>query len=256
MLKEERQQQILSILQATGKGLTLDLSQSLEVSEDTIRRDLKELADANLIQKVHGGAILTPLNPFDYRDREVYAQEEKQTLAKAAIKAIREGQVIFMDGGTTNVELARLFPDDIRLSVFTNSLPIADILSNKPFIRTMMLGGKILPSAKVTIGPEVVSQIQGIRADLCILGTRSLHPELGISEIDWDETQVKRAMVQASQELMCLVIAEKINTAQPYLICGIPQISAIVTTIGRSDPRVQPFRQQGIDILEAHSTES
>ena len=112
MLKEERQHKILSILKDSGKVLTLSLSQQLEVSEDTVRRDLKELADAGRVKKVHGGAILASANPFDFRERQVYAKGQKQAIALAALSHIRKGQVIFMDGGTTNLEVARILPDE------------------------------------------------------------------------------------------------------------------------------------------------
>ncbi len=249
MLKEERQQAILTLLRSTGKVSTLDLSQSLEVSEDTIRRDLKELSDQGTVRKVHGGAMLVPLNPFDYRDREVYALEEKQVLAELAQVLLRPGMVIFMDGGTTNVQLARLLDPQLPLTIFTNSLPVAEVLAEKPAAVTRLLGGRLLPSAKVTIGPEVVEQIRAVKADLCILGTRGLHPELGITEIDWDETQVKKAMVNASQELACLVIAEKIGSTNPYLICPPAAISTLVSSLSPQDPKLLPFRRQGVDLL-------
>ena len=249
MLKEERQQAILSLLRSAGKVSTLDLSQSLEVSEDTIRRDLKELSDLGTVRKVHGGAMLVSLNPFDYSDREVYALEEKQSLAVLAQALLRPGMVVFMDGGTTNVQVARLIDLHLPLTIFTNSLPVAEVLAEKPAVVTRLLGGRLLPSAKVTIGPEVVEQIRSVRADLCILGTRSLHPELGISEIDWDETQVKKAMVAASQELACLVISEKIGSTNPYLICPPTAISTLVSTLPLQHPSLLPFRRQGVDLL-------
>ncbi len=249
MLKEERQQQILSLLTQGGKVFTLDLSQHLEVSEDTIRRDLKELSDQGLIKKVHGGAMLLSRNPYDFRDRAVYAQEEKKQLARIALDHLQPEQVILMDGGSSNLELARILPADLKLTVFTNSLPVANELADRPGIRTMLIGGQILPSARVTIGPEVIATLSGIRADLCILGTRSLHHEIGISEIDWDETLVKRAMVAAASDLMCLVIAEKIGTAHSYLICPTNRITTLVTNLPRLDERLLPYRRQGVDIV-------
>ncbi|TAE45955.1 MAG: DeoR/GlpR transcriptional regulator, partial [Bacteroidetes bacterium] len=115
MLKEERQGFILDSLRSRGKALTTELSESLQVSEDTIRRDLKELADLSLVKKVHGGAVLQSTAPFHYHEREIFSHEEKIRLAeKAASELIRPGQVILMDGGTTNVELARRFAPDLK----------------------------------------------------------------------------------------------------------------------------------------------
>lgn len=249
MLKEERQQLILNKLKESGKVLTPVLSSLLAVSEDTIRRDLKELSDLGSIKKVHGGAILTSSNPYDFRERQVYAQEAKARLASAAVSLIKRGQVLFMDGGTTNLEVAKQLPQNEDITVFTNSLPVADILSDLTGIRTNILGGKLLSSARVTTGPEVIQQISGIHADLCFLGTRSVHPEIGITEIDWDETLVKRAMVASSASLIVLVIQEKIPTTQPYQICSVASISTLITDAPPKDERLTPFRRLGIDLI-------
>lgn len=249
MLKEERHSLILEQLSQKNKVLTVELSQTLAVSEDTIRRDLKELADQGQIKKVHGGAVSNSLNPFHYRDREVYAHEEKIAIAEKAKFLLRDRQVVFMDGGTTNLELARRLPPELKATILTNSIPIASQLSDHPNIELVFLGGKVLKSAQVTIGTDVVQAISGIRADICILGTRSIHHQIGISEIDWDETKVKRAMMQAANEIICLVIAEKIGTTQPYIIGDIRQISTMVTTIDKKDENLLPFYETGIEII-------
>lgn len=249
MLKEERQQLILDKLRESGKVLTIELSGLLTVSEDTIRRDLKELSDLGSIKKVHGGAILTSNNPYDFRERQIYAQEAKAHLAAAAVNQIRRGQVLFMDGGTTNLEVAKRLPQNEEITVFTNSLPVADILADFLGVRTNILGGKLLPSARVTTGPEVIQQIAGIHADLCFLGTRSLHHEIGITEIDWDETMVKRAMVASSESLIALVIEEKLATTQPYQICPASNISTLITDALPTDERLAPYRRLGIELI-------
>lgn len=249
MLKEERQQLILDKLKESGKVLTPDLSNLLSVSEDTIRRDLKELSDLGSIKKVHGGAILTSSNPYDFRERQVYAQEAKARLAEEAVSQVRKGQVLFMDGGTTNLEVAKRLPQDEEITVFTNSLPVADILADFVGVRTNILGGTLLPSARVTTGPEVIQQIVGIHADICFLGTRSLHSEIGITEIDWDETLVKRAMVASSEALIALAIEEKLATTQPYQICPAANISTLITDAPFQDERLSPFQRLGIDLI-------
>ncbi len=249
MLKEERQRRILNELKRRGKILTPDLSRTLNVSEDTIRRDLKELSDQGRAKKVHGGAILVSANPFDFREREVYALQAKKQLAAAMLPILKKDWVAFMDGGTTNMEVARLIPADLSLTVFTNSLPIANILAEKEAVRAVVLGGNLLRSARVTVGPEVIRQIQGVRADLCILGTRSLHQETGISEIDWDETQVKRAMVDASDSLYSLVIEDKLGTTQPYMICSPGKITGIITNASVTNSSLDLFHRLGTEII-------
>ncbi|MDX2285587.1 MAG: DeoR/GlpR family DNA-binding transcription regulator [Bacteroidia bacterium] len=248
MLKEERHASILGQLRQQQKVTTLGLSRTLDVSEDTIRRDLQELAELGLLKKVHGGAISTALSPYTWKEREVYAHEEKIRLAEKAAVRLRSGQVILMDGGTTNLELARRFPQDLKATVFTNSLPVATALSEHPGVETILLGGRLLSSAQVTVGKDGLDLLAGLRADLCILGARAVHPQIGITEIDWEEAQIKRAMVQASQELMTLAITAKLGMAQPYIVAEPRKLTTLVTTPGRRDPLAAPFAALGIDI--------
>ncbi|MEL6850643.1 MAG: DeoR/GlpR family DNA-binding transcription regulator, partial [Bacteroidota bacterium] len=152
MLKEERHSFILEELRLKKKVLTYELSEALEVSEDTIRRDLKELAEINQIKKVHGGAVSHSLNPYDYKDRQIFAQDEKIQIAEKARHLIKPHQVVIMDGGTTNLELAKRLPRELEATIFTNSLPIAVELSDHPKVETIFLGGKLLKKAQVTVG--------------------------------------------------------------------------------------------------------
>lgn len=249
MLKEERHQQILEALSRSQRVFTLELSQHLQVSEDTIRRDLKELAEIGKLRKVHGGAIPAENFPSRYEEREVFAQETKIQLAEKALTLLREGQVLLFDGGTTNLELARRVPADLRLTVFTNSLPVAEAFAGKPGSELILLGGRLLRNPRVTAGPEVVSALAGLRADLCFLGARSLHPQIGVSELDWDETLVKRAMAAAALETAVLAIEEKFGTAQPYIVCGPGRISFLLSPLPRRDPRLRPFQELGVECL-------
>ncbi|MEL7530613.1 MAG: DeoR/GlpR family DNA-binding transcription regulator [Bacteroidota bacterium] len=249
MLKDERHQLILDTVRQQNKVLTVELSQVLHVSEDTIRRDLKELSEQGQVKKVHGGAVSHSLNPYSYQDRKVYADEEKKHIAAKATKLFSSGQVVFMDGGTSNLELARQLPPHLEITLITNSLPVAVELADHPKIEIIFIGGKLLKTAQVTVGPEVIETVKSIRADLCVLGTRSIHHQLGITEIDWDETKVKRAMMESSAELISLVIKEKIDTVQPYIIGESKNVDILVSSLDRHDPIMKPYSALGIEII-------
>ncbi len=248
MLKEERLSFILAEVRKQKKVLTSELSQSLTVSEDTIRRDLKELADLGQLRKVHGGAIANSLNPSSYQEREIYALENKIAIVEKAITLIKDHQVVIMDGGTTNLELARRLPQELRITIFTNSLPIAALLSEHPHIQIVFAGGKLLKSAKVTVGLEVLSAFRHLRADIGILGTRSIHHEHGITELDWEEVKVKRAIVEASQHLVSMAISEKLETLNPYKAAEIHQLHTLITDLNPQDDILTPYREAGIKI--------
>ncbi|MEO1449066.1 MAG: DeoR/GlpR family DNA-binding transcription regulator [Bacteroidota bacterium] len=249
MLKAERHAYILKALKGQDKVLTMEMSQQLGVSVDTVRRDLNELADLGHIRKVHGGAVSHSLNPLHYHDREVYAWEEKKALAQLALSLLRPGQVILMDGGTTNLALAQVFPPNLPATVFTNSLPVAVTLADASEVEVVCLGGRLLKHAQVCVGSDVLAALEGLQADICFLGTRSIHAETGISEIEWAEAKVKRAMVDHAAEVAALVIPEKIGTSQPYIVCGPRHITTIVSGLPSHDPRLLPFRAHGVSFM-------
>jgi DeoR/GlpR family transcriptional regulator of sugar metabolism len=122
-------------------------------------------------------------------------------------------------------------------------------LSDHPHIQLIFIGGRVLKSAQVTIGVDVVKSLADIRADYCILGTRSIHSEVGITEIDWEETKVKQSFVQNARELISLVISEKLETTHPYFVTDIKSVSIMITELEKDNPKLLPYVKQGIEIL-------
>jgi DeoR/GlpR family transcriptional regulator of sugar metabolism len=249
MLREERHQYILEKLRIHHKVLSSELSQQLQVSEDTIRRDLKELADSGQVRKVHGGALARSPNPHRYKDREHYAQEDKQFIARKAVKLIKNGQVIIMDGGTTTLEIARLLPPELRVTIFTNSLPLVAQLAEHPGAEVIMAGGKLFKDSMITFGAECINTFRSVRADLCMLGICSLHHEIGLSTPNRDEAQVKNEMIAASDQVVALATHEKIGTAESYIVASLSLVDTLVTNIGHNDPVLLPYRKLGIEVV-------
>ena len=159
MLKQERHQLILKILRQDRKVLSVNLSEELNVSEDTIRRDIKELGSKDLLYRVHGGALSIENKTLTYNERRTFDLAEKSIIAKKAVKLIHDGQVIIMSGSTTNLELAKIIPPEINATIFTYSLPIALELTQHPSVEVIFIGGKLNKSAQVTIGIDVVNSI-------------------------------------------------------------------------------------------------
>ncbi|NJM94306.1 MAG: DeoR/GlpR transcriptional regulator [Cytophagales bacterium] len=249
MLKEERQRIILDRISTYHKVLSTELSVALQVSEDTVRRDLKELADQGLIKKVHGGAVVLELNPFSFKDREVFALEKSDLVAHKALSLMHDGMVVIVDGGTSNMELIKALPKNLSVTILTNSLPIAVQLTEHPAVQIMVLGGRLLKNAQITVGTEVVQSLAHIRADLFLMGVRSLDVEVGVTEIDWDESHLKRAAVQNSAKVACLAISDKLNTVQPYKVCDIKEVNTLVTELEVHEPILSPYQYLGIEVI-------
>ncbi|MBA2681184.1 MAG: DeoR/GlpR transcriptional regulator [Ktedonobacteraceae bacterium] len=251
MLTAERRRSILQILQRDGKVLASELKATLRVSEDTIRRDLNELAAAGQLQRVHGGALPRSPATGSFIERQQQAPGAKAAIAQAAVRLIRQDQVIFLGGGTTTLHVAQQLPSDLRATAITHSPPVALALAVYPGIEVIMIGGKIYKHELVTVGVEAVEAYRNIRADICLLGIGSLHPEVGISTFDLDEASVKRAMIASSAEVVALTSADKIGTAAPYIVGPLSDLTHLVTERSVSNEMLAPYRALGITIVLA-----
>jgi len=249
MLKEERHLQILDKIKLNRKVLSTELSIDLNVSEDTIRRDLNELSTKGLIKKVHGGALPVDNNTPSYRERSHSNLAEKNIIAKKAVKLIKEGQVIIMSGSSTNLQLAKIIPSDINATIYTYSLPIALQLTEHPSIEIIFLGGKLHKPAQVTVGLDVVSSISELRADLCFMGTGGISVLNGMTEPDWEVSHIKKSMIEASEKVIVLCIKNNINEFKRYHVAPIHKINTIITDINPEDLIFSSFKEKGVKIL-------
>ena len=249
MLTVERRQYILELLRRDGKVIATELSATLNVSEDTIRRDLRELAEAGQLQRVHGGALPRSPAAASFAARQRQAPTAKAAIAQVAAKLIRDGQVIILDGGTTTLQVAQRLPLDLRATVVTNSPPIAVALADHSAVEVVVIGGRFYKHSLVAVGAAAVEALRAIRADLCMLGVCSLHPEVGISVPDLEESYVKRAMIAGAAEVVALASAEKLGTAAPYVVGPLDDLTHIVTERALSEEALAPYRKLGITLL-------
>jgi DeoR/GlpR family transcriptional regulator of sugar metabolism len=251
MLTAERRRSIMQTLHHDGKVLASELSKDLNVSEDTIRRDLRELAVAGMLQRVHGGAL--PLSPAtaSFTERQQQAAGAKAAIARAAIQFIRQHQVIILDGGTTSLQVAQHLPYDLRATVITHSPPVASVLAEHPEIEVIVIGGKLYKHGLVAVGAATVEAYRNLRADLCFLGISSLHPEVGISTLDLEEAYVKRAIIASAAEVVAITSAEKLGTAAPYIVGPLSDLTHLVTEDSVSNEVLAPYRVPGITIIRA-----
>jgi DeoR/GlpR family transcriptional regulator of sugar metabolism len=246
-LKEERQQYILELLGSEGRVLAADLSSRYRVSEDTIRRDLRELASSGKIQRVHGGALARRAQALPFESRQQVDMESKLGIARTAAAMIRDGQVVLIDGGTTNLRIASYLSRERSATIVTNSPPLALELADHPKLSVLMLGGNFLKEERVTTGIETIRQVESIRADLCFLGMCSLHPEVGITVGNREEAYVKQAMMGASTEVVGLISLGKMGTSLPYLVGPASRLTRLITDASDEDV-LNPYRSRGIEV--------
>ena len=248
MLREERLQVILKMLETNQRVSSVQLAEILNVSDDTIRRDLNELAEDGLLKKVHGGAIPKATSPYKLKERIHIDHEEKLILAKKAQSFFVNGQVIILDNGSTNMEVAKLMPPSLKATVFTTSIAIAQILCEHPNIELFMLGGKVFKDAQNTYGTEVIELLSKIRADVLLIGVCGIHPEIGVTIPDWGECVVKKKMVEVSAKVIALITAEKLNTADSFVVCPYADIDVMITDEIITEEQLVAYKRLGTEI--------
>jgi DeoR/GlpR family transcriptional regulator of sugar metabolism len=249
MLKRERQAYILHQVNLHNKVLCTDLSQHIKVSDDTIRRDLQELAEAGKLIKVHGGALSPSFHNGQQVTKEVYSYQQKKTIAQKAVELVKDGMFVLTGGGTTILELARTLPPELKATFISGSIPAIYEYMSHPNIDVIAIGDKISKNSKITVGSEAISRIRQLKADICFLGINAIDLENGVSDNDWEVVQIKRAMIDSAKRMVCLTISEKINSLQPIQVCEIRKIDTLITELDPNDPLLLPYVQAGITVL-------
>jgi DeoR/GlpR family transcriptional regulator of sugar metabolism len=247
MLKKERQEFILHQLNLHNKILCADLSNKMGVSDDTIRRDLQELAQGDKLIKVHGGALSKSFHTaFDRK--MVYNLEDKHVIAQKTAALVQNGMYILTSGGTSILEFAQSLDTNLNATFFTCSLNAAIEFAHHPSIEVVMIGDKVTKDSMLTTGASAVQTIESIQADLCILGINSLDTQFGLSENDWEVVQIKKAMIKASQKTICIGISEKLNSQQKIKVANLDEIDILITELDPNDPKLLPFKHKGLTI--------
>jgi DeoR/GlpR family transcriptional regulator of sugar metabolism len=250
-LADERRSEIVERLRRDGRVVAAELVADFGVSRDTIRRDLDELADAGVLKRVHGGALPAAAGGAPYAVRSRQAVAAKEAIAHAAAALLRPGQVIFLDAGTTALEVARALPPGLEATIVTNSPPAASVLADHPSADVVLLGGQLSKHAVAAVGGSTVEAVERILADVCVLGVCSLHPEIGISVLDLEESYVKRAMIDHSAEVIAVTTAEKLGSTGPYVVGPLDKLTHLVTDSTVTEDRLAPFRELGIEVVLA-----
>ena len=246
MLQEERLEQIRKKLQEEGRVLSAELARCLEISEDTVRRDLAELASRGDLRRVHGGAVPISTTSPEFRVRSQEHLGEKRRIALAAARLIRPGQLIFLDAGTTVLELARQMPRDYRGTVVTHCTATATELAEFPDIDVLLIGGRLLKSSLTAVGVETVAAYRRVHADLCFLGVGSIHAELGVTDHSYDETLVKQAMIRNASQTIVLATGDKLGITANFEVAPLSEIDRVLTDETASRKAVEDLRQAGL----------
>lgn len=228
-----RRQQIVELVAGAGYESVPALSQRLQVSEMTIRRDLDDLERRGLIRRIHGGAVADPAaehQSIDFKVRRGQAAAAKAVIARAACERVRDGQVVFLDAGTTVLAMADGLVGRRQLTVLTPSLPLATSLAGREGITVILLGGTVRPDLLSVIGPTTEQNLQAFHLDLAVLGTGAFHPERGLSHSSLEEIPIKRLAARIAERVVVVATRDKRLRAGLMYFLGPEDIDEIITT--------------------------
>ncbi|WP_343645095.1 DeoR/GlpR family DNA-binding transcription regulator [Enterobacter sp.] len=222
MHKTARQKYVLDIISEQGQASITELAERLQVSADTIRRDLTDLEKQGLAQKNHGGAIALNLSAMNRQGRNTLLPDAKRRLGQRVAESVPAGSTLFLDAGSTMLAVATCLQGP--LTIITPSLDIAQHVSDREDIELILLGGKWDQKQRLFAGSATLSLLSRYRADIAILGACAIHAELGLSASQEADAEVKRAMLAASQERWIVADHLKLNRCEPYLVSGLSEI--------------------------------
>jgi DeoR/GlpR family transcriptional regulator of sugar metabolism len=249
MLKKERQNFILDKIKKDKKVSTLVLASELKTSVDSIRRDLIELNSKGLILKVYGGAFPIIQRTSNVFDIIIANENKKNKIGNKALTLLKDGQTIIISGGTTNLAFSKLIPPTLKATIYTYSLPIAMQLSQHPNIDLIFIGGKLQKNAMVTVGIDVIQILSTIKADICFMGSSSINVKMGLTEIGYEVSIVKKAMLKSADKIVCMVTSEKLDTKNSHHVCDITQLNTIITDLNPNDYHFKEYLKLGVIVL-------
>jgi DeoR/GlpR family transcriptional regulator of sugar metabolism len=251
MLTSQRKNLIAQRLNRDGEIVAKTLAMELALSEDTIRRDLREMAAEGLLKRVHGGALpLAPPLP-DFAARLSVAADEKAALGACAAEIIEPGHVIFLDGGTTTAALASVLPRTFAFTVVTHSPTIACELERHPSADVVLIGGRLYKHSMVTTGAAALDAIRGLRADIYFMGVTAAHPTHGLTTGDMEEAATKRAIAENAAVTQVLLTREKLGRASPWKIMPLARPTGLIVPAGLPPELLAPYRDLDVEITEA-----
>ena len=255
ILAAERQQQILERLDRDGRVVAVSLAEAFATSEDTIRRDLRDLAGRGLCRRVYGGAL--PLSPASSsaQIRAGEATDRKAALGQALAALVAPDSLLFVDSGSTNLAAVKALPEDLRLTVATHDPAIAAALLTKPKVTLWLIGGRVDRQTGAALGGRTLADVEALRPELALLGVCALDPVAGIAAFDPEDAEIKRALLRNSARAAAAILNEKLETGAPFAIGRAEMLESVVLEADAPDSVARAFAERGMTVLCAQPVE-
>lgn len=245
--KKERKKLIIRQVGIHTRLMFVDLVKLIDVSEDTIRRDVNELAEEGMVIRIKGGVMTAAYHHGQHM--KTYSQADKMVIADKAVALLKDDMIVLTGGGTSIREFVKRIPDNLRATFITvNPLTAVELL-DKPQIKTIMIGGCLSAYSQMVVSGEVYASLANIKADLCILGINAIDSDNGLTDSDWETIQVKKAMMKAARSVVVLTISEKLNSFMQMKIADFSEINYLITELDPQHKLLAPYHSKNVTIL-------
>ncbi len=229
MLAEQRRSQILSILGEKGAVTVNELYRRLQVSRETIRRDITKLASEQKLRKTHGGALAMTQDEPAFADRMETNIEGKRAIGVKAASLVPDGASLIINAGTTTLCLAEALIERQKLVVYTNDLQIVGRLAGRNDNRVILLGGEIQVADNATFGRDTTDCLSNYYADFCFVGASALNGELILSDFFREQAELHAQMIAHARLSVLLVDHTKFDKRAPVQVDNLDRVTHIVT---------------------------
>ena len=253
MYAEERQQAILRRAREAGRVEVASLAHELDVTPETVRRDLTVLERAGVVRRVHGGAVVIERLGFEpaVSARESVMTAEKERIAKAALGELPPEGAIILDAGTTTGRFAEALPTDRELTVVVNSPSLAAMLARRANLNVMMLGGRVRHRTLAVVDDWATAALARVHADVAFMATNGISVEHGLTTPNPAEAAVKRAMIGAARRTVLLADHTKIGNDYFAAFGALADVDVLITDTGADRELVEELSDAGPRVVMA-----
>ncbi len=246
---DERKSHIITVLRTQGRIDANEIAEGLGVTNETIRKDLIQLERQGLLRRVHGGAV--PVQSLSFEPAVTVRTEfttEKARIAQAALAHLPEQGSVLLDAGSTITQLVEIFPGDRELTVYTNTLPTALTLLNRPQLTVVTLGGRLRSKTFAEVGEWAARALAEINVDVAFLGTNGISLTRGLTTPDPEEAAVKRLMLASAQRRILLADHSKVGEIRGTKHGDLSDIDLLITDTGLTDDVLSQLETTGMSV--------
>lgn len=245
----DREQQVLTLLRRRGETSVSQLSSELGVSIPTIRRDLRRLAEADLIIRTHGGAVVRTAAPTGGSASTRADDPLIDRIGRATADLIGDGETIGISSGATTLAVARHLTARSELTVITNALDIAQVMLDQPGIELIVLGGEARPGMHSLLGHLTEMTIKELRADRVVMGIAAFDPRQGLTNDYMPEVLIDRALAGIAGNVTVVADSSKYGRVEPAHVFHMSEIDTLVTDSGLSDEGFEAIAERGVEVI-------